>query len=265
MKNELFLKHVFSVKKRFLAMYKKANAGHIASSLSCADILVFLKFFWMQKDDGFILSKGHAAAALYSILAEAGELSGEEINTFYQEGTCLGAHPPVNQIKGICFATGSLGHGLPIASGMAYAAKLKGEKRDFFCVTSDGELNEGSTWESALFMAQHKQNNVVWLIDRNGLQGFGKTEEVLSLEPLVLKLKSFGFFVVEADGHDYNSLFQAKEKCLGIKDQPKVIICKTIKGHGISYMENKMEWHYLPMTDDQYNLALKELKERYEK
>jgi transketolase len=222
----------------------------------------------LEKDDNLILSKGHAGAALYSMLAEAGELSEAEIATFYRDGTALGAHPPVNQIKGIPFATGSLGHGLPISSGMAYAAKLKGEKRTFFCITSDGELDEGSVWESALFMAHHKQENVVWLIDRNKLQGFGQTEDVIGLEPLNLKLKSFGIFVTEADGHDYDSLRMAKELCLNdprAKNMPKVIICRTVKGHGVSFMENKIDWHYLPMTDEQYALALKELKAQYEK
>lgn len=266
--NKSFLKRAYSVKQRFLGMYKAAHAGHIACSLSCADILVFLRFFWLGKDDSFILSKGHAAGALYSLLAEAGDISAAEIDTFYRDGTALGAHPPVNQIKEIPFATGSLGHGLPITSGRAYAAKLKGEKRIFFCVTSDGELDEGSVWESALFMAQNKQDNVIWLIDRNRLQGFGKTEEVIGLEPLELKLKSFGLFVAEADGHDFASLGRAKQLCLNEREaqgKPKVIICRTVKGHGVSFMENIVDWHYLPMTDEQYKLALAELKLRYEK
>jgi transketolase len=268
MGNDLFIKRAYSVKRRFLGMYRAAHAGHIACGLSCADLLVFLKFHWMGEKDSLILSKGHAAAALYSLLAEAGELPEEEISTFYRDGTLLGAHPPIGQIKGIPFATGSLGHGLPIASGMAYAAGLKGDNRTVFCVTSDGELDEGSIWESALFMAQHRQDNVVWLIDRNKLQGFGRTEEVIGLEPLDLKLKSFGLFVAEADGHDFVPLQRAKDLCLNsdeAENKPKVMICNTVKGHGVSFMENQIAWHYLPMDGGQYDLALKELKDRYEK
>lgn len=263
-----FLNKSLSVKKRFLSMYKMANAGHIACSLSCADILVFLKFNWMSSKDQLILSKGHAAAALYSVLAEAGSISAEEIKSFYNEGTFLGAHPPFNQIPHIPFATGSLGHGLPILAGMAFASKMKKENRLFFCITSDGELNEGSTWEAALFISHHKLDNIIWMIDRNRLQGFGRTEEVMALDPLDKKLDAFGLFVAKANGHDYGSLLAAKNECLNndkAKGSPKVIICETIKGHGISFMENKIDWHYLPMTDDQYNQALRELEERSER
>jgi transketolase len=260
----LFIEKAYSVKKRFLSMYKTANAGHIGCSLSCADILSFIRLMWMRKKDNLILSKGHAAAALYSVLAEDGTISEDEIRTFYKNGTFLGAHPPAGKIDGIPFATGSLGHGLPISAGMALASRLKNEDRLFFCLTSDGELDEGSTWESALFISQHKLNNVIWLIDRNNLQGFGKTEEVLSLEPLDQKLKSFGFLVLEADGHNYESLLAAKNECLKNKSLPKVIICKTVKGHGISFMENKLDWHYLPMKDEQYEQALEELKLAFE-
>ncbi len=263
-KQHQFISRAYSVKKRFLEMYKNAHAGHVACSLSCADILVFVKFFWMGVKDQLILSKGHAAAALYSVLAEAGELSDADIDTFYKDGTFLGAHPPANQIKGIPFATGSLGHGLSLVSGMAYASRLKGEARTFYCVTSDGELDEGSVWEAALFIAQKKQSNVVWLIDRNNLQGFGQTEDVISLEPLKEKLSSFGWFVAEADGHDYDSLNRAKAKCENL-DKPKVIICRTIKGHGVSFMEHQVAWHYLPMSDENYQQALSELNKQYER
>ena len=264
-KKREFIERAYSVKKRFLSMYKTANVGHIACSLSCTEILVFLKFQWMRKHDNLILSKGHAAGALYSVLAEDGVISDDEIKTFYQNGTYLGGHPPANKIKEIPFATGSLGHGLPVSSGMAFASRLKNEDRIFFCVTSDGELDEGSVWESALFINQHKLSNVIWLIDRNNLQGFGRTEEVMALEPLDQKLKAFGFSVTTADGHDYDSLLKAKNECSEDRETPKVIICKTVKGHGISYMENKMDWHYLPMSDEQYSRALEELKKNFEK
>jgi len=259
--------HVFSVKKRFLAMYKKAHAGHIGSSLSCAEILVFLQFAWMRMDDTFILSKGHAAAALYSLLAEANILSPSQIDSYYEEGTRLPALPPVGAIKEIPFATGSLGHGLSLSAGMALGARLHRHERHFFCLTSDGELNEGSVWEAALFIAHHKLTNVVWLIDRNHIQGIGRTEDVMALEPLDAKLRAFGFHVVAADGHDFASLLAARDACTRVqagKVTPVAIIAETIKGHGIEYMQDTVDSHYLPMDDAQYQQALGQLTRAHE-
>jgi transketolase len=253
---------VFSVKTRFLGMYKKANAGHIGSSLSCAEILVFLKFAWMREDDTFVLSKGHAAAALYSVLAEANLLSAGQIDSYYEEGTQLPALPPFNAIEQIPFATGSLGHGLSVSAGMALGARFNGQDRRFFCVTSDGELNEGSVWEAALFIAHHKLSNVVWIIDRNRIQAIGRTEDVLTLEPLDAKLRAFGFHVITVDGHDFASFLAAQEECAALwklRSAPVVIIANTVKGNGISYMQDTVDCHYLPMTDSQYVQALDEL------
>ena len=253
---------VFSVKKRFLAMYRRAHAGHIGSSLSCAEILVFLKYAWMSEEDVFLLSKGHAVAALYALLAEVGTLSPGELDSFYAEGTHLPALPPVGAIEGIPFATGSLGHGLSLSAGMALGARLNGRARRVFCLTSDGELDEGSTWEAALFIAHRKLTNLVWLIDRNRIQGIGGTEEVLALEPLDAKLGAFGFHVVSADGHDFGSLLEARAECaraLKTEGRPVAIIANTIKGHGIRYMQDTVASHYLPMDDSQYQQALDEL------
>jgi len=243
-------------------MYKMAHAGHIGSSLSCAEILVFLKYAWMGEEEAFILSKGHAVAALYALLVEANALDPRELETFYKDGTRLSALPPVNAIKEIPFATGSLGHGLSLSAGMAVGAILNRSERRFFCLTSDGELDEGSTWEAALFIAHRKLTNVVWMIDRNRIQGIGGTEEVLALEPLDAKLDAFGFQVLAADGHDFASL-------LGLRDQytharatqgrPLAIIFNTIKGHGIRHMQDTVASHYLPMDDAQYAQALDEL------
>lgn len=252
----------FSVKKRFLAMYKRANAGHIGSSLSCAELLVLVKFGWMRAADSCLLSKGHAVAALYSILAEQGRLSAEQIASYYQEGTQLPALPPFNAIDDIPFATGALGYGLSVSAGMALAARFKGQDRRFFCVTSDGELDEGSVWEAALFIAHHKLTNVVWIIDRNHLQAIGRTEDVLALEPLDAKLRAFGYHVVVAEGHDFTSLLAARDECtrvLATQSAPVVIIANTVKGHGISTMQDTVDCHYLPMSDAQYQLALTEL------
>ncbi|MFH1386129.1 MAG: transketolase [bacterium] len=263
-----YIDKVHSVKKRFLKMYRDNNAGHIGCSLSCTEILVFLKLAWMEESDSLILSKGHAAAVLYSVLAECGTISDEEINSFYKNGTYLGAHPPANKIKGIPFATGSLGHGLSLSAGRALASKIKRENRMFFCVTSDGELDEGSIWEAALFISHHKLNNIIWLIDRNNIQGFGRTEEVMALEPLQMKLESFGFYVASANGHSFDALSAAKDQCLSdgkAKSLPKVIICNTIKGHCISYMENTIDWHYLPMNEENYARACSDLDAEYER
>ena len=254
--------HAFSIKRRFLAMYKKAHAGHVGSSLSCAELLVFLKFAWMSDEDTLILSKGQAVAALYALLAEANLLTPDQIDSYYAEGTRLPALPPAGTIEQIPFATGSLGHGLSLCAGMALGATLKRQDRRFFCLTSDGELDEGSVWEAALFVAHRKLSNVVWLVDRNHLQGIGRTEDVLALEPLDAKLRAFGFHVVTADGHDFASLLAARDECvhsLADRGKPVAIIAETSKGHGISTMQDTVDSHYLPLDDAQYARALDEL------
>jgi transketolase len=189
-------------------------------------------------------------------------IEARELDSFYGEGTRFPALPPVNTIKEIPFATGSLGHGLSLCAGMALGAMLDRRDRRFFCLTSDGELDEGSTWEAALFIAHRKLTNVVWLIDRNRIQGIGGTEEVLALEPLDAKLEAFGFHVVAADGHDFTSLLGARDACLHVlkgQGRPVAIIANTIKGHGIRYMQDTVASHYLPMDDAQYQQALEDL------
>ena len=258
---------VFSVKKRFLAMYNRAHAGHIGSSLSCAEVLVFLKFAWMGDHDTLVLSKGHAAGALYSLLAEAGHLTQSQIDSFYENATHLSALPPFNALPEIPFATGSLGYGLSLSAGMALGTMLNRShaqrpRRRCFCVTSDGELDEGSVWEAALFIAHRRLTNVVWVIDRNQIQAIGRTEDVLALEPLDAKLRAFGFHVISAEGHDFASLLAARDTCTRVVDAneaPVVIIAHTVKGNGISYMRDTVDCHYLPMSDAQYERALDEL------
>jgi transketolase len=263
----MLAERAFSVKKRFLAMYHKAHAGHVGSSLSCAELLVFLKFAWMREGDTFILSKGHAAAALYSVLAEANRLTPDEIESFYEEGTRLPALPPVRGLEEIPVATGSLGYGLSFSAGMALSARFRRQDRRFFCVTSDGELDEGSVWEAALFIAHHQLANVVWVIDRNRIQAIGRTEEVMALEPLDAKLRAFGYRVVSVDGHDFASLLAARDECtraLGAGGAPVAIIARTVKGHGLSFMQDTVDCHYQPMTDGQYEQALDELTRAHE-
>jgi transketolase len=238
-----------AIKSRLIRMYKKANAGHVGCSLSCLEMIVFTKFELMTAEDELILSKGHAAALLYSVLAEDNMLSEEQIESFYENGTHLSAHPPVNKIKGIPFATGSLGHGLSISAGLALAGRLKRNEKRIFCITSDGELNEGSSWEAALFIAHHNLKNVIWLVDRNYLQGFGRTEDTLKLDPLDKKLESFGFQVEIADGHDFDSLKEAVSRFRN--ERPLALICNTTKGKDLT-LQDTVDCHYLPLTEADY-------------
>lgn len=242
-----------------LSLYKKANAGHIGSSLSCLEILVELCFQRMEKEDVLILSKGHAAGALYTTLALSGRIPEAELETFYQEGTYLAAHPPCSKpFPAIPFGTGSLGHGLGTSCGIAYSQRFTGRKFSVFTVLSDGDCNEGSTWEAALFAAHHRLKTLTVVLDLNGVQGIGYTKDVLNLEPIVDKWKSFGFAVAVArDGHDFTCLQSAYAEVRDA-DGPRCIIARTVKGHGVSYMENRVEWHYLPMTDELFRQAIDE-------
>ncbi|MFN8310726.1 MAG: 1-deoxy-D-xylulose-5-phosphate synthase N-terminal domain-containing protein [Chitinophagales bacterium] len=256
------LQQALSVKQRFLAMYKSVNAGHVGCSLSCAEILTFLRMYQMKESDHLLLSKGHAAAALYSVLAEAKVISDEAIQTFYRNNTYLAAHPPTNKLKGIPFATGSLGHGLSLAAGLGLASKLKSLGKNVYCVTSDGEIDEGATWEAALFIAHHQLTNVFWLIDRNQLQGYGRTEQVMKLEPLDQKLEAFGFQVKQCDGHDFNAIHEALQFADGKK--PLAVICNTRKGRGWAEYEDQLDSHYLPMKDVHYEAIGKAIQNDFE-
>ncbi len=249
---------------KILDMYFKAHAGHIGCSLSCADILIAVLYLHKDEKDTFILSKGHAAAALYAILNMLGDISDEVLETFYQDGTRLPAHPAPGHFEEIPFATGSLGHGLPIASGIAHAASLAREQSYAYVLMSDGETNEGTTWEAAHYALQHQLDNLIVLIDKNGLQGFGSPDEVLGVTADLAKWQAIGFETYEVNGHDIGEIHQAltyvKTRKNGI---PKVIFANTVKGKGVSYMENKMEWHYLPMSPEQYRQAVQEVTEGY--
>ena len=248
--------------EKVLKMYKDANAGHIGASLSCLDLLIYLYFNFMNKDDKFILSKGHAALALYVVLAKSGLIDEKLLKTFYKNGTLLAAHPPCNRkLEGVSFGTGSLGHGLSLATGFAFSNRFTQKNNNVFCLLSDGDCNEGSTWEAALFASQHKLENLFVIIDSNNLQGFGKSNEVLNLEPLADKWNSFNFDVsVASDGNDFdciNSSFEVLGRLNS--DKPKCIIAKTIKGSGVSFMENKLEWHYKSPNKEQLKIIEEEL------
>ena len=247
-----------------LGLYKEANAGHIGSSLSCLDILIYLYFARMEDNDKFILSKGHAAAGLYTVLEQKGHISKNDLETFYKDGTYLAAHPPVGagKVKGIVFGTGSLGHGLSLATGLALSTRFTKQPFNVYCVLSDGDCNEGSTWEAVMFAAQHKLSNLVVIIDNNHIQGFGRTEEVINMEPMADKWRAFNFDVFEVkNGNDFDSLNEAFEEIdKSTSPQPKCIIANTTKGSGVSYMENTVDWHYWPMNDEQYRQAIEEVE-----
>ena len=249
--------------KTVLGLHKKGNAGHIGTSLSCLDILIYLFFKEMKEEDKFVLSKGHGAAALYTVLAESGHIEKELLDSYYADGTLLAAHPPCapGKVPGITFGTGSLGHGLSLAAGMALSTRYTGKKFNTYVVVSDGDCNEGSTWEAVMFAAHNKLSNLTVIVDNNDLQGFGTTHEVIEMGSLRKKWEAFDFEVVEAkNGNNFTDLEEAfTELEKRNSDKPRCIIAKTTKGSGISYMENKLEWHYLPMTDEQYQTALSEI------
>ena len=249
---------------KVLELYDYAHAGHIGCSLSCIDLMIAALIERKREQDTFILSKGHAAAALYTCLHHLGELTDDDLKTFYQNGTTLPAHPAPGRHKGIPFATGSLGHGLPIASGIAKANKLMGSDARVYALLSDGETNEGTTWEAAHFALAHGLDNLVMLIDKNGLQGFGSTADVLGDTASLAKWQAIGFDTVEVDGHDIEQLTATIDQVNARPNgKPKAIIAHTIKGKGVSYMENKLEWHYLPMTPAQYAEAVADVLEKY--
>jgi len=251
------LSEVRRAKKRLLQMHFESRVGHIGGNLSALDAMMVLYHQVLRDNDVFILSKGHAAGALYATLWTVGKLSEDDLKTFHGEGTQLSAHPAPGWSPDIPFATGSLGHGLPDAVGIALGYRLQGRPGRVFCLTSDAEWQEGSNWEALIFARHQQLCNLTIVIDENRLQGFGATRDVASMDPLGDKLSGFGLDITHADGHQTEALRCAFET--SAKDGPGIVILRTIKGHGVSYMENKMEWHYLPMSSEQYHAAVAEV------
>lgn len=243
---------------RLLKMHFEAGVGHIGGNLSALDAMLYLHHFVMQKNDRFILSKGHAAGALYTTLWSMGKISEDQLKTFHKDNTKLAGHPPVNWIDEIPFATGSLGHGLGLACGMAMGNKLQNRDERIFCLMSDGEWQEGSNFEALIFLHHQQLKNVTVIIDCNGLQGFGATQDVASLNSKNLRniFSALNFEISEINGHDENDLKKLLEK----QNRPQIFLMNTKKGNGVSFMENRMEWHYLPLSEDLYNKAKKEIE-----
>jgi transketolase len=234
-------------RRRLLQMHWDSGIGHLGGNLSALDAMMVLHHELIGPHDRFILSKGHSAGAYYVTLWSLGILTEADLYSFHRDGTRLAGHPPAHGLPGILFSTGSLGHGLSLAAGLALAAQLQGRRQGrVFCLTSDGEWQEGSTFEALIFAAHRNLANLTILVDHNGLQGFGTTAEVASMDPLGDRLAGFDVDLRECDGHDIGSLRAAlSPPC----NRPAVVIMRTIKGRGVPGLEGRMESHYLPLTE----------------
>tara|TARA_B100000519_G_scaffold141006_1_gene122197 strand:- start:4144 stop:4947 length:804 start_codon:yes stop_codon:yes gene_type:complete len=256
-----------SIRIHALKMANSGGGSHIGSALSIADILAVLynDILFVNPDnpeqadrDRFILSKGHAGAALYATLAELGFFPIKKLSTHYQNGSDLSGHISHKNVPGVEISTGSLGHGLNIGVGMAKSAQIDNKKHKIAVLLSDGECDEGSIWEAAMFSSHHRLNNLMVVIDYNKLQSLDTVSETLALEPFKMKWESFGWQAIELDGHNHSQLKLNFSKA-GKTNKPMVFICHTIKGKGVSFMENSVLWHYRCPKDDEFNLAMKEL------
>ncbi len=256
------------IRKRIVRMHAKSRSSHIGSALSSVDILTVLYFGilkidtknpWAKKRDRFILSKGHAASALYAVLSLRGFFSEEILDEYCIDGGRLPGHSTMHCVPGVEVSTGSLGHGLSIGVGMAIAAKYDAFEYRIFVLLSDGECDEGSVWEASMFAAHRKLDNLIVIIDYNKLQAFGRTKEVVNLEALSDNWAAFGWEVKEIDGHNFSKIEDTLCRVPFKKNKPGLIIAHTIKGKGVSFMENRLEWHYKSPDKEQLEIALKEL------
>lgn len=252
----LALEDFLKARRRLVKMHFDSGVGHLGGNLSALDALLIVLHEFLAADDAFILSKGHSAGALYIALWSVGRLQENDLKLFHKDDTLLAGHPPANGIPEIPFATGSLGHGLSLAAGTALGFKLKNNGRQVFCLTSDGEWQEGATWEALIFACHHRLDNLTILVDHNNLQGFGSTADIASMSPLWEKLKGFDAEIHVLDGHDP----QAIRSALGqTRQRVTLLLLRTVKGKGVSFLENRMDSHYLPLTADQFQKATAEL------
>lgn len=254
------------VRRHVLIMSSVAKAPHVASALSCVEILVALYFkvakVWPERPDApdrdrVLLSKGHGCTALYACLAERGFFPPSRLEEYAKEGSGMGLHPVKDTLPGVEASSGSLGHGLGLGVGMAVALRLGGAEARVFVVLSDGECNEGSVWEAALWAPAHELDNLVAVVDFNKLQATGPSTELTRLAPLADKWRTFGWDVSEIDGHDLQALTAVLETPPNGK--PRMIVAHTVKGKGVSFMENEIEWHYRPPSPEELECALAEL------
>lgn len=257
-----------NVRKSIVEEVYSAQSGHPGGALSCADILTVLYFNQMNIDpekkddlnrDRLVLSKGHASAALYAVLAERGYFSKDELKGFRKLGSMLQGHPDMKHIPGVDMTAGSLGQGLSVANGMAISSKLDERGFRVYCIVGDGEIEEGQIWEAAMVSAHYKLDNLCLVVDNNNLQIDGKVSDVMSVYPLKEKFEAFGFEVFEVDGNDIDELITVFDKAKTVKGKPTAIIAKTIKGKGVSFMEDKADWHGKAPNDEEYKTAIEDL------
>lgn len=269
MDNEELKKHAKSIRKNIIKMIYGAQSGHPGGALSIADILTYLYFEEMNVDinnsrwgdrDRLVLSKGHASAALYATLSEKGFLDECELESFRKIDSKLQGHPDMNKVPGVDMSSGSLGQGLSAANGMALAGKLDKKNYRVFCILGDGELDEGQIWEAAMTSSHYELDNLCVIVDDNGLQIDGETTKVMNLLSIGDKFKSFGFEVLEIDGHNFDEIRDALAKAKMVSKKPVSIIAKTIKGKGVSFMENNAGWHGKAPKEEEYNIAMSELE-----
>lgn len=249
-------------------MVYRAHASHLAGALSMADILAVLYANILHYDsknpkdplrDRLLLSKGHTCVALYAVLAHTGFYPLNTLDSYGQDGSIVLCHV-TDKLPGVEISSGSLGHGLPIASGIAYGAKVQKQNFRTYVILGDGEMDEGSNWEAFLFGAHHKLDNLCVIIDYNKMQAMGNNADILNLEPLKAKLEAFNWNAIEIDGNDHEQLRTAFKNANETKGKPSVIIANTIKGKGISFMEHQLKWHYSSPNEEQYKEAMEELR-----
>ena len=269
--NTLELKKMANeVRKGIITATHSAKSGHPGGSLSAADVYTYLYFEEMNIDpakpddpdrDRFVLSKGHTTPGYYSVMANRGYFPVEELETFRHVGTRLQGHPCMQDLPGIDMSSGSLGQGVSVAVGMALSAKLRGKSYRVYTLLGDGEIQEGQVWEAAMFAGHRKLDNLVLIVDNNGLQIDGKIADVCSPYPIDKKFEAFNFHVIDVeDGNDMDQLRAAFDEARGVKGVPSVIILKTVKGKGVSFMENQASWHGSAPNDEQYAIAMADLQ-----
>ena len=257
------------VRKGIVTAVHSAKAGHPGGSLSCADLMTFLYFEEMNIDpkdpqkadrDRFVLSKGHCAPALYSALANRGYFPVEELTTLRKLGSHLQGHPCMQHTPGVDMSSGSLGQGISVAVGMALSAKLSNDSYRVYTLLGDGEIAEGQVWEAAMFAGHKKLDNLVVIVDNNGLQIDGKIEDVCNPYPIDKKFEAFNFHVINIDAHDFDQIRAALKEARDTQGMPTAIIMKSVKGKGVSFMENQAGWHGKAPNDEQYEIAMEDLK-----
>lgn len=255
-----------NIRRNIVQMVHDASSGHPGGSLSAVEVVTYLYFKEMniespsdESRDRFILSKGHAAPLLYAVLAEKGFIEKDSLKTLRRINSNLQGHPCMNKVKGVEVSTGSLGQGLSIGNGVAMGLRMQNKSNRVFVLLGDGEIQEGMVWEAAMFAGHNKLSNITAILDHNGLQIDGKNEEVITVNPIDKKFEAFGWYVIKTDGHDFEAIEKAFNERKEIKDKPVLIIAETVKGKGVSFMENNPGWHGKAPNDEELSIAMNEL------